>query len=188
MTFTPLFLSELNSLCCWSSLWLTRFIYPKKHYTFDTYRSSVLDSVAVSLSVLQTVVCRWWDIWVYCCSTCAGQFTAQSPVPSPVERQGSSWKHSHHSSAWHWISTQLWPTRVSVSCWLGGITGSRGRLLGLISGDHSYSEAGTHFPVLGYLQQDSLDDTVDKTITALGSQGWLCPCRSLRAQLQQWQQ
>lgn len=55
------------------------------------------------------------------------------------------------------------------------ITGSRGKLLSFISGDHSYSEAGTHFPVLGYLQHDSLDDTVDKNLTVLGSQGWFHP-------------
>lgn len=73
---------------------------------------------------------------------------------------------------------------MAVSCWRIGIAGSRGRLLGFISGDHSYSEA-IHFSVLGYLQHDSLDDTVNKIMTALGSQGWLCPCRSLRAQLHQ---
>lgn len=81
----------------------------------------------------------------------------------PVGRQGSSWRQSHHSSARHWISTRLWPTRVPVRCRLIAITGSRGRLLGLTSGYQSYSEAGTQFPALGYLQHDSLDDTAGKT-------------------------
>lgn len=43
---------NFNSLCYWSSLWLTQFIYPKRHYIFDTYFSSVLDSVAIRLLVL----------------------------------------------------------------------------------------------------------------------------------------
>lgn len=42
-------------------------------------------------------------------------------------------------------------------------------MLGFICGDHSCSEAGTHFPVLGYVQHDSLDNTVDKNITLAAS-------------------
>lgn len=113
----------------------------------------------------------------------AGQFPAQSPVPRPLGRQGSSWRHSHHSLAleFNTIVANKGPSQLKV------ITGSWGRLLSFTSGHHSCSEAGTHFPGLGYLQHDCLDDTVDKNITALGSQGWLHPCRSRRAQLQQQQ-
>lgn len=42
----------------WSFLWLTRFIYPKQYYIFDSYCGSVLDSVTICLSVLQRVICR----------------------------------------------------------------------------------------------------------------------------------
>lgn len=175
MTFTPLFLSELNNLGYWCSLWLATFIYPQKHYTFNTYCSSVLDSVTNSISALQTVVCRWWDIYgcivLYVCRA------AHSPVTSPKASGKAGIIMEARPSQqcltldFNTAVVNKGPSQLLVPA----ITGSRGKLLSFISGDHSYSEAGTHFPVLGYLQHDSLDDTVDKNLTVLGSQGWFHP-------------
>lgn len=178
MTFTPLFLSERNASvigtpCDSQDLFIPRSII-----------HSIVTVVLfwmVWLLVFQHYGQLYADDEIYMgvlLYVCAGQLAAQSPVPRPVGRQGSSWRHSHHSSPWHWISAQLWPTRVPLSRWLMAITGGTGRLLGFISADHSCSEAGTHFPVLGCLQHDSLNDSVDEKVPALGSQGWLHPCIS----------